>query len=193
MERHDLSSTARRSGRLPAWLAAAMLAATLPAAAVAGDAPRQLPEFTRDTPADWFNSPPLTRADLRGKVVLLDVWTFGCWNCYRSFPWLKSLERELGGESFQVVGIHSPEFEHEKNPERVRAKIAEFGLRHPVMMDNDFAYWRALGNRYWPAFYLVDKSGRIRHVTVGETHAGDARAEAIETALRALLREPGPE
>lgn len=129
MEQHDLSSTARRSGRLPAWLAAAMLAATLPAATVAGDAPRQLPEFTRDTPADWFNSPPLTRAHLRGKVVLLDVWTFGCWNCYR----------------------------------------------------------------YWPAFYLVDKGGRIRHVLVGETHAGDARAEAIETALRALLREPGTE
>jgi len=190
MEPHDLLSTARRSARLPAWLAALALAAALPAA---GDAPRQLPEFTQDTPEAWINSPPLTRTDLRGKVVLLDVWTFGCWNCYRSFPWLKGLERELGGEPFQVVGIHSPEFEHEKDPQRVRDKIAEFGLRHPVMMDNDFAYWRALGNRYWPAFYLVDKSGRIRHVLVGEIHAGDARAETIATALRALLREPGPE
>lgn len=191
MEQCSLLSTAWRSVRPPAWLAALLLAAVLPAAA--GNAPRQLPEFTQDAPEAWLNSPPLSRAGLRGKVVLLDVWTFGCRNCYRSFPWLTGLERALGGKPFQMVGIHSPEFEHEQDPERVRAKIAEFGLRHPVMMDNDFAYWRALGNRYWPAFYLVDKSGRIRHVMAGETHAGDARAAAIETALRALLREPGPE
>ena len=115
-----------------------------------------MPQFSNPEPAHWFNSEPLQREDLAGKVVLIDVWTFGCWNCYRSFPWLKSLEEHFAGEQFQVVGIHTPEFDHEADPERVAAKIREFGLQHPVMMDNDFAYWRALNNRYWPTFSLVD-------------------------------------
>lgn len=150
---------------------------------------RPLPEFTTGAAEHWFNSEPLSVSALRGKVLLVDVWTFGCWNCYRSFPWLKGLEEKLRGKPFQVIGIHSPEFEHERDPDQVAAKIAEFGLRHPVMLDNDFSYWRALGNRYWPAFYLVDKQGRIRHLHIGETHAGDARARRIEQQLRALLTE----
>jgi thiol-disulfide isomerase/thioredoxin len=159
------------------------------AVATATSDTRPLPEFTSSAAEHWFNSEPLSVAGLRGKVLLVDVWTFGCWNCYRSFPWLKGLEERLRGEPFQVIGIHSPEFEHERDPGRVAAKIAEFGLQHPVMLDNDFGYWRALGNRYWPAFYLVDRQGRIRHLHVGETHAGDARARRIEQQLRALLGE----
>ena len=158
---------------------------------VAADAgePVALPEFTTADPRHWFNSGPLRVADLRGRVLLVDVWTFGCWNCYRSFPWVKALEANLADLPFQVIGVHSPEFAHERDPSRVAGKIAEFGLRHPVMLDNDLAYWRALGNRYWPAFYLVDKSGRIRHRHVGETHAGDARADLIERQIRVLLAE----
>jgi thiol-disulfide isomerase/thioredoxin len=150
---------------------------------------RPLPEFTNQDPRFWLNSAPLRVQDLRGQVVLVDVWTFDCWNCYRSFPWLKGLEARLSDEAFQVIGIHSPEFEHEHDPARVTAKISEFGLQHPVMMDNDFAYWRALENRYWPAFYLVDKKGVVRHLHVGETHAGDARADLIEEQIRVLLAE----
>jgi thiol-disulfide isomerase/thioredoxin len=165
---------------------AALLAFT---AAPAAATPERLPEFTSQAPSDWFNGGPLRVADLRGRVVLVDVWTYGCWNCYRSFPWLKALEKRLAGQPFLVVGIHSPEFDHERDRGRVAAKITEFGLTHPVMLDNDFAYWRALDNRYWPAFYLVDREGRIRHVHVGETHEGDARAEQIERQLRALLAE----
>ena len=150
---------------------------------------RPLPAFTTDDPAHWFNSPPLTTQALQGKVLLVDIWTFDCWNCYRSFPWLKMLETDLADQAFQVIGVHSPEFDHERDPKQVGAKIREFGLQHPVMMDNDFAYWRALGNRYWPAFYLVDKQGIIRHLHVGETHAGDARARRIEEQIRALLAE----
>ncbi len=150
---------------------------------------RPLPAFTTGDPAHWFNSSPLTTQELKGKVLLIDVWTFDCWNCYRSFPWLKMLETDLADQAFQVIGVHSPEFDHERDPERVRAKIREFGLQHPVMMDNDFAYWQALGNRYWPAFYLVDKQGIIRYLHVGETHAGDARARRIEEQIRALLAE----
>ena len=152
--------------------------------------PVPLPEFTRTDQAAWLNSPPLRRADLAGQVVLVDVWTFECWNCYRSFPWLTALEKQLAGSPFRVVGIHSPEFAREREPARVRAKIAEFGLHHPVMLDNDFAYWNALGNRYWPAFYLVDRQGRIRHTFVGEVHAGDRQARAMEAAIRELLAEP---
>ena len=126
---------------------------------------------------------------LEGKVTLVDFWTFGCWNCYRSFPWLKQLEARLADRDFRVIGIHSPEFEHERDSARVKEKVREFGLRHPVMLDNDFAFWRALDNRYWPAFYLVDKLGVIRHLHVGETHAGTARARRIEEQLRALLDE----
>ena len=153
------------------------------------DPPRPLPEFTGSTATDWFNSPPLRVVDLRGQVTLIDFWTFECWNCYRSFPWLRDLEARLADRPFRVIGVHSPEFTRERDPATVARKIAEFELHHPVMLDNDFAYWRALDNRYWPAYYLVDKQGRIRFVHVGETHAGDARARHIENDIRTLLAE----
>jgi thiol-disulfide isomerase/thioredoxin len=166
---------------------------TLFLAPLAGAAPvggaRQMPQFTSIQAQDWLNSPPLRRADLRGKVVLLDVWTFGCWNCYRSIPWLHEIERRFAGKRFQVIGIHSPEFGYEKSRFRLAAKIAEFKIGYPVMMDNDLAYWRALHNRYWPAFYLVDKQGRLRFMHVGETHTGDRQAQQIERETERLLRE----
>ncbi len=176
----------RISRLLPACLVLLGILASVPALAFQ---PRPLPEFTNDRPGEWFNSAPLEVADLRGKVVLVDVWTYDCWNCYRSFPWLTALEKRLADRNFAVVGIHSPEFDRERDPANVKAKIAEFGLHHPVMMDNDFAYWRALRNRYWPAFYLVDKRGVIRERFVGETHDGDARAQRIEEQIHALLAE----
>ena len=154
----------------------------------AGDS-RPLPEFTSSAAEHWFNSAPLRVKDLRGQVLMIDVWTFGCWNCYRSFPWLTALEGRLQDRPFQVIGIHSPEFAHERDPTQVAAKIEEFDLHHPVMMDNDFSYWQALGNRYWPAYYLVDKQGIIRHVHVGETHEGDSRARRIEQQIDNLLAE----
>ncbi|MGF1545724.1 MAG: redoxin domain-containing protein [Thiotrichales bacterium] len=148
------------------------------------------PEFTHADPGDWFNSAPLKLADLRGKVVLLDVWTFGCWNCYRSFPWLKALESSLAGQAFVVVGVHTPEFDHEREEhDAVAAKNREFGLKHPVMLDNDSSDWRALNNRYWPAFYLIDKRGNRRARFVGEAHEGDRNAHAIEVAVDGLLSE----
>ena len=147
------------------------------------------PALTQTDPQAWLNSEPLTLEDLRGQVVLLDFWTFDCWNCYRSFPWLNGLEKELEGEDFTVLGIHTPEFAHEKVRRNVAAKIEEFELHHPVMMDNDFAYWRAMGNRYWPAFYLLDKQGRVRSIYIGETHANTRQANAIEADIRELLAE----
>ena len=148
------------------------------------------PEFTHTEEREWINSVPLTLAGLRGKVVLLDFWTFECWNCYRSFPWLNALEARLAGEDFTVIGVHTPEFEHEKVRSSIEKKVAEFELHHPVMIDNDFSYWRAMGNRYWPAFYLIDKQGKVRAAYVGETHEGDRQARKIEAAIRNLLAEP---
>ena len=148
-----------------------------------------LPEFTHTSAKDWINSEPLTRQDLQGKVVLIDVWTYSCWNCYRSFPWLTELEASLKDRPFTVIGVHTPEFEREKIRQNVVDKVAEFGLHHPVMIDNDFSYWKALGNRYWPAYYLIDKQGKARGYWVGETHKGDPRAKQIEFAITQLLTE----
>ncbi len=149
------------------------------------------PEFTHALEEEWINSAPLTLADLKGKVVLIDFWTFDCWNCYRSFPWMKAMEDRLSGEDFQIIGVHTPEFAHEKIRKNITAKVVEFGLQHPVMIDNDFSYWRAMGNRYWPAFYLLDKKGEVRALFVGETHEGDEQALRIEAMIKALLQEPG--
>lgn len=88
-----------------------------------------------------------------------------------------------------MIGVHAPEFEHEKDRANVVAKVEEFGLEHPVMIDNDFSYWRALGNRYWPTYYIVGREGRIRGVFIGETHEGDRRAAAIEALVERLLNQ----
>ena len=120
---------------------------------------------------------------------MVDVWTFDCWNCYRSIPWLKDLETRLEPRGLALLGVHTPEFAHEKERDKVVAKVKEFGIRHPVMLDNDFSYWNALGNRYWPAFYVIDKQGRLRGAFVGETHVGDQRAKKVETLLQQLLKE----
>ncbi len=100
------------------------------------------------------------------------------------------MEARLESRGLQVVGVHTPEFEHERVRKNVEAKIEEFGLRHPVMLDNDFSYWRAMGNRYWPAFYIVDKKGLLRAVFYGETHEGDRQAGKIEATIKDLLDEP---
>lgn len=148
---------------------------------------QDMPDFPAE--ATWLNGEAKSWEQLRGKVVLVDFWTFACWNCYRSFPWLNDLEQRLADEDFQIIGVHTPEFEREKVLANVKDKIAEFGLQHPVMIDNDMEYWNACNNRYWPAFYLVDKEGRFRGYFVGETHGDTPRALQIENAIQDLLAE----
>lgn len=147
----------------------------------------KVPEFTHHKDSEWINSKALTVDDLKGKVFLIDMWTFDCWNCYRSFPWLNALEKKYENQAFQIIGVHTPEFDHEKIPANIKAKVKEFKLHHPVMIDNDFSYWRALNNRYWPTFYLVDQSGNIVYRHIGETHEGDRKAQALEKKLQQLL------
>lgn len=148
-----------------------------------------LPEFTQTSQKEWMNSKPLTKKDLLGKVTLVDIWTFDCWNCYRSFPWLHSVEDAYKEKGFQIIGIHSPEFDHEKIHANIAAKIKQFKISNAVMVDNDMAYWRRLNNRYWPAYYLVDKKGNIRAKFIGETHKGSAQANKIEKTIEQLLAE----
>ena len=150
------------------------------------------PEFSHRDAAEWLNSAPLDLAALRGQVVLLEVWAFDCWNCARSLPWLRTLTQNYAAATFRVIGVHTPELAQERVRANVVAKVAELGVTWPVMLDTDMSYWQALGNRYWPAFYLLDRAGRVRAVFVGETHVGDAQALEIERAIAALLAEAAP-
>ncbi len=174
----------------PAVAVALLVLAVAGHAATSKSVGAPLPEFTHSQPGAWLNSAPLATADLAGKVVLVDVWTYECWNCYRSFPWMTSLEQRFAGKPFEVIGVHSPEYERERDEKRIAAKAEEFGLTHPIMIDNDHSYWQALDNHYWPAYYLVDRGGTVRAVFVGETHAGDPQARRIEAAIERLLTEP---
>ncbi|MDO9451317.1 MAG: redoxin domain-containing protein [Stagnimonas sp.] len=165
-------------------------ASLLLAACGAAAQSRPAPEFPIRSAQEWINSPPITLASLRGQVVLIDFWTFECWNCYRSFPWLNSVEAKFRDQGLKVVGVHTPEFAREKVIAAIREKVREFKITYPVMVDSDHAYWNALDNRYWPAFYLIDRKGQVRALFVGETHAGDPQAKDIEARIAALLTEP---
>jgi thiol-disulfide isomerase/thioredoxin len=180
---------ARGATALTLLAVAAIASATLSARTLSMGAGQPLPAFTHTAPHEWLNGAPLAVDALRGHVALVHVWAFACVNCYRSMPWLNALEREYRDRGLSVVGVHTPELAQEREPARVAAKVAELGLVHPVMLDADYSYWRALGNEYWPAWYVVDKRGDVRTIVVGEVHAGDRRARAVEGAIDVLLRE----
>ncbi|GIL41542.1 thioredoxin family protein [Roseiterribacter gracilis] len=164
-------------------LAAGALAGFVPAHAASL---RSAPEFTGLD--GWVNSTtPLTMAGLRGKVVLVDFWTYSCINCIRTVPYLNRWQEEYGPQGLQVVGIHTPEFGFEKMRPNVELAVEKRGIRYPVGQDNDFKTWRAWSNRAWPAFYLVDREGRIVLLREGEGFAHE-----MESAIRALLNIAGP-
>jgi thiol-disulfide isomerase/thioredoxin len=138
---------------------------------------------------DWFNTPgdrPLTLTALRGRVVLIDFWTYTCINCIRTLPYLESWETKYAKKGLTIVGVESPEFPFEKSASNVADAIKQFGINYPVVQDNNLDTWNAWANEYWPADYLIDATGEVRYVTFGE---GDyTRTEA---AIRALLAEAG--
>lgn len=142
------------------------------------------PDFTGIN--GWIGSDPLTLADLEGKVVLVDFWTYSCENCIRTLPHLTAWHAAYAEAGLVIVGVHSPEFEFEKERSNVVAAMDMFGIDYPVAQDNDFATWQAYGNRYWPAKYLSDADGNVRY-----THFGEGSYEETETAIRDLLREAG--
>lgn len=142
----------------------------------------------------WFNLPSgkqsLTLSELKSenKVVLIDFWTYSCINCQRTFPYLKSWWQKYKDQGLVIIGVHSPEFEFEKNKGNLAAAIDDFQLSYPIVQDNNFATWRAYGNRFWPAKYLIDKNGRIRY-----QHFGEGKYHQTEMEIQKLLKEVGME
>jgi cytochrome c biogenesis protein CcdA/thiol-disulfide isomerase/thioredoxin len=145
------------------------------------------PEFHETQ--DWFNTPeqkPLSLSSLRGRVVLIDFWTYTCINCIRTLPYLKAWDATYRHDGLTVVGVETPEFAFEHDASNVSNAIKQFGLKYPVVQDNKMGTWNAYGNEYWPADYLIDAKGQVRYAAFGE---GDY--DKTETAIRALLAEKG--
>jgi thiol-disulfide isomerase/thioredoxin len=139
----------------------------------------------------WYNTPdgkPISLAEARrqGKVVLIDFWTYSCINCIRTLPQLKAWYRKYYKQGLIIIGVHTPEFPFEKDPNNVQDAIRQNGIRYPVVQDNDYATWNAYGNRYWPAKYIIDVNGNVRYV-----HYGEGGYKETETAIRTLLEEAG--
>jgi thiol-disulfide isomerase/thioredoxin len=135
---------------------------------------------------EWLNSPPLTAASLRGKVVLIDIWTYTCINWLRTLPYVRAWAEKYKNQGLVVIGVHSPEFAFEKDIDNVRRVAKEMRVDYPIAVDSDHAIWRALKNEYWPALYLVDAQGRIRYHQFGE-----GEYEQSERIIQQLLSEAG--
>ena len=132
----------------------------------------------------WLNSPPLTAESLRGKVVLIDFWTYSCINCLRTLPYVKAWADKYRSQGLVVVGVHSPEFAFEKEVDNVKKAVRDLGLTYPIALDNDLKIWSAFKNQYWPAHYFVDGKGHIRH-----HHFGEGNYEESERVIQSLLKE----
>lgn len=146
--------------------------------------PAAMPSLTGAT--QWLNSQPLNPEMLRGKVVLVDFWTYSCINCLRTLPYLKAWNEKYRAQGLVIIGVHAPEFAFEKDRHNVEQAVRDLGLTYPVAMDNQYAIWNAFKNEYWPAHYLIDAQGRIRH-----QHFGEGAYRETEQMIRALLKEAG--
>ena len=144
----------------------------------------EAPEFSHLQ--GWLNSPPLTMSGLKGRVVLLDFWTYSCVNCVRTLPQVKQLHMRYSGDRFVLVGVHTPEFDFERLPENVADAVKRFGIEYPVALDSENVTWKLYGNQYWPRQTLVDANGRVRW-----EHAGEGDYDKMENQIRELLKEAG--
>jgi len=183
-----------RTARAPllavALLAAAALLPGAPARSAQQPEPDAIPRIEApelETSAKWLNSPPLRMEKLRGKVVLVDFWEYTCVNCIRTFPYLKAWHDKYKDKGLVIIGVHTPEFKFAREEANVTRSAKQFGLEYPILIDSDMAVWRAYGNRYWPAKYLIDAQGLVRYF-----HPGEGAYEATEAKIQALLREANP-
>lgn len=142
---------------------------------------KRAPEFAE---GNWINSQPLTMAGLKGKVVLVEFWTFECYNCKNTLPHVITWSKKFAGSDFTVIGVHTPELDIEKDLKQVKSHVESYGISYPVVTDNDYKTWNAYSQEYWPVIYLIDKQGIIRYVHVGE---GDY--EKTEETIQELLKE----
>ena len=139
-----------------------------------------------DGAVQWLNSPPLTAAGLRGKVVLVDFWTYSCINCLRTLPYTNAWARKYAPYGLVVIGVHAPEFAFERDIGNVKKAVHDLGIDYPVAIDNGYSIWRAFNNEYWPAHYFIDAQGRVRH-----HHFGEGEYAQSERAIQSLLAEAG--
>ncbi len=160
-----------QSGQAPAGQAALPVEAIMP---------------SLDGAIEWLNSPPLTMAALKGKVVLVDFWTYSCINCLRAIPYVRAWAEKYRDQRLVVIGVHAPEFAFEKTIGNVRRATSDLSIGYPVAIDNDYAIWRAFNNQYWPAHYFIDAEGRVRH-----HHFGEGDYEQSERVIQQLLAEAG--
>ncbi|PRA15772.1 MULTISPECIES: cytochrome c biogenesis protein DipZ [Pseudomonas] len=133
---------------------------------------------------EWLNSPELTRESLKGKVVLVDFWTYDCINCQHTLPYVKAWAKKYEKDGLVVIGVHTPEYGYERIIGNVKDQVRKLGITYPVAIDNNYAIWRSFDNQYWPAHYLIDASGQVRY-----THFGEGRYEAQEQMIQTLLDE----
>ncbi|HEV7503102.1 MAG TPA: redoxin family protein [Vicinamibacteria bacterium] len=178
-----LSMNVRRAG---VGLAVATVLAVASFATAAAPVP---PPFPSTRAKDWIGT-PATWESLRGRVVLLDVWTFACSNCRATMPWLKDVRQRYEARGLSLVGVHTPEMTIEHDRKMVASEVKRQGLDYPHYIDDNAAYWRALGNQYWPTVYLVDRCGRLRGSRIGEIHSGEESGKSVEAGIEALLAEP---
>ena len=146
---------------------------------------RPAPELAGIT--GWHNTAPFTLEDKRGQVVMIKFWTFSCYNCVNTMPYVNAWHDKYAGDGLVIVGVHYPEFEFERDLDAVIESAGERGIEYPIAQDNDGETWRAYNNRYWPTMYLIDKNGNIRY-----THIGEGAYDETERKIRRLLDEPGP-
>ena len=133
----------------------------------------------------WINSEPLTMRGLRGKVIFLDFWTFGCVNCINTRPHFRKLyELHKGQSDFMMIGMHTPEFDYERDPKNVQKAVEKYGLEYPTALDSDNTTWKAYGNQYWPRQAIIDANGIIRY-----EHVGEGEYEEMEQKVAELLKE----
>lgn len=163
--------------------AAAVSLAVLPPPADPPVSTQKIEPAFRDIDA-WINSPPLAIDALKGKVVLVDFWTFDCVNCLNTLPHLKAWHEKYKDQGLVVVGVHTPEYAYEKSQANVRAAVQRLQIPYPVAQDNQYATWKAFDNHFWPALYLVDAQGRVVY-----SHFGEGRYAQTEEKIRQLLAQ----
>ncbi len=182
------------------WLGGAAVVGALGAAALSPSALREVkaqnaraPQASELVGGPWLNTPgnqPLSLASRRGKVTVVQFWTFSCSNCLANLPAYARLHRKFKPQGVEIIGVHTPEFDFERDPKNVAKRVKELGIEYPILLDSQNQNWRRWNQRYWPTIYLLDKAGRVRHRHIGELRGDEAQLfRHIET----LLKEPAPQ
>jgi len=144
----------------------------------------KLPVAPEISDGAWINSEPLKLKDLRGRVVVVEFWTFGCYNCRNTLPSVKSWDARYRDKGLTIIGVHTPELDRERDLENVRREVASLGIKYPVVTDNDYATWKAYGVEAWPTWFVLDKQGHVRGM-----HVGEGAYDETESLIKKLLAE----